>query len=224
VIGATGQQGTAVVDVLLDRGALVRAIVRDPQADSSKALGARGVSLVTGDQEDAAGMGEALRDVRGLFLMTTYDDTSGGTEGEIRRGRAVAEAAAKAGVPHVVYSSVGGAERESGVPHFESKRIVEKALAEVVSASFVRPTFFLENLARALGASEDPDFVLIQVGGNEILLDDSTRLAARAAASDVKVILDVTPGVPHVFPAFTGLLDEADEALDSAARFIRSHL
>jgi epsilon-lactone hydrolase len=66
--------------------------------------------------------------------------------------------------------------------------------------------------------------LLIQVGGNEILLDDSTRLAARAAASDVHVTLEVTPGVPHVFPAFAGLLDEADEALDSAARFIRTYL
>jgi uncharacterized protein YbjT (DUF2867 family) len=160
VIGATGQQGGAVVDALLDRGAPVRAIVRDPQSDSSKLLSARGVELVTGDQEDPAGMAEALRDVSGLFLMTTYDDTSGGTEGEIRRGRAMAEAAARAAVPHVVYSSVGGAERDSGVPHFESKRLVEKSLAKVVSASFVRPTFFLENLTRTLGPSEEPDFVL----------------------------------------------------------------
>jgi epsilon-lactone hydrolase len=66
--------------------------------------------------------------------------------------------------------------------------------------------------------------LLIQVGSNEILLDDSTRLAARAAADDVKVTLEVTPGVPHVFPAFAGLLDEADEALESGARFIRAHL
>jgi epsilon-lactone hydrolase len=66
--------------------------------------------------------------------------------------------------------------------------------------------------------------LLIQVGGNEILLDDSIRLAARAAADNVKVTLDVTPGVPHVFPAFAGLLAEADTALDSGARFIRSNL
>ncbi len=66
--------------------------------------------------------------------------------------------------------------------------------------------------------------LLIQVGGNEILLDDSTRLAARAAAGDVKVTLEVTPGVPHVFPAFAAVLDEAAEALDSGARFIRSYL
>lgn len=62
--------------------------------------------------------------------------------------------------------------------------------------------------------------VLIQVGANEILLDDSTRFAARARQAGVDVILDVTADVPHVFQAFAGVLDEADEALDRAAFFL----
>jgi acetyl esterase/lipase len=62
--------------------------------------------------------------------------------------------------------------------------------------------------------------LLIQVGTNEILLDDSTRLAARARAAGVDVILDVTADVPHVFQAFAGVLDEADEALERAALFL----
>jgi acetyl esterase/lipase len=66
--------------------------------------------------------------------------------------------------------------------------------------------------------------MLIQVGTNEILLDDSTRLAARARAVGVDVILDVTADVPHVFQAFAGLLDEADEALDRAALFLTQRI
>jgi monoterpene epsilon-lactone hydrolase len=66
--------------------------------------------------------------------------------------------------------------------------------------------------------------LLIQVGSHEILLDDGTRLAARAAAADVAVTLEVTPGVPHVFQAFAALLDEAGAALDSAGAFIRANL
>jgi len=62
--------------------------------------------------------------------------------------------------------------------------------------------------------------ILLQVGANEILLDDSTRLAARARDAGVDVILDVTADVPHVFQAFAGDLDEADEALDRAALFL----
>ncbi|MFF4124687.1 alpha/beta hydrolase [Microbispora rosea] len=62
--------------------------------------------------------------------------------------------------------------------------------------------------------------MLLQVGTNELLLDDSTRLAARARAAGVDVILDVTADVPHVFQSFAGVLDEADEALDRAAVFL----
>ncbi|MEW9699571.1 alpha/beta hydrolase [Paenibacillus sp. SI8] len=66
--------------------------------------------------------------------------------------------------------------------------------------------------------------LLLQVGTNELLLDDSTQLADRARAAGVDVILDVTADVPHVFQAFTGILDEADQALDRAAFFITQHL
>ncbi|MFJ8477485.1 alpha/beta hydrolase [Kitasatospora sp. NPDC094011] len=62
--------------------------------------------------------------------------------------------------------------------------------------------------------------MLIQVGANELLLDDSTRLAVRARSAGVDVTLDVTAHVPHVFQAFAGVLDEADEALDRAALFL----
>ena len=66
--------------------------------------------------------------------------------------------------------------------------------------------------------------LLIQVGSHEILLDDATRLAAAAAAADVAVRLEVTPGVPHVFQAFAAMLDEGDAALTSAGEFLREHL
>ena len=66
--------------------------------------------------------------------------------------------------------------------------------------------------------------LLIQAGSHEILLDDATRLAAKAAADNVAVILDITPEVPHVFQAFAGLLEEGHAALDRAAAFLRNHL
>jgi monoterpene epsilon-lactone hydrolase len=66
--------------------------------------------------------------------------------------------------------------------------------------------------------------LLIQVGSHEILLSDALRLAARAATSDVAVTLDVTPGVPHVFQGFAGLLDEAGAALDRASAFVKAQL
>lgn len=66
--------------------------------------------------------------------------------------------------------------------------------------------------------------MLLQVGTNEILLDDATRMAERARNAGVDVILDVTADVPHVFQSFAGVLDEADEALDRAALFLGQRL
>lgn len=66
--------------------------------------------------------------------------------------------------------------------------------------------------------------ILVQVGTNEMLLDDARRLALRASDAEVDVILDITANVPHVFQSFTGILDEADEALDRAALFLRQRL
>lgn len=158
VIGATGQQGGAVVDALLPAGRAVRALVRDLGSVKSRALADRGVTLVRADQEDPDSMVEALRGVAALFMMTTFAGPKG-TEGEVEHGRAIADAAVRAGVPRVVYSSVGGAERSTGVPHFDSKRRVEEHLMTVIAASFVRPTFFMENLTRLLGSGEG-DFVM----------------------------------------------------------------
>jgi acetyl esterase/lipase len=66
--------------------------------------------------------------------------------------------------------------------------------------------------------------MLVQVGTNEMLLDDATRIAERARAGDVDVVLDVVAGVPHVFQAFAGSLDEADDALERAALFVTQRL
>jgi acetyl esterase/lipase len=66
--------------------------------------------------------------------------------------------------------------------------------------------------------------LLIQAGSHEILLSDALRLAERLAMADVAVTLDVTPGVPHVFQAYAGLLDEAGTALDRAADFLNAQL
>ena len=66
--------------------------------------------------------------------------------------------------------------------------------------------------------------LIMQAGSHEVLLDDAVRLAQRAASADVEVALDVTPGVPHVFQAYSALLDEAVLALDRAGEFLSARL
>ena len=65
--------------------------------------------------------------------------------------------------------------------------------------------------------------LIIQAGTHEVLLDDAVRLARQAAAADVEVTLDITPGVPHVFQTFHAVLDEATAALDRAGQLLSAH-
>ena len=64
----------------------------------------------------------------------------------------------------------------------------------------------------------------IQAGSHEVLLDEAVRLAGQAATADVEVTLDITPGVPHVFQAYSPILDEAAAALDRAGQLLSAHL
>jgi acetyl esterase/lipase len=66
--------------------------------------------------------------------------------------------------------------------------------------------------------------LLIQVGANELLLDDAVRLAGRAGADGVDVTLEIGSGLPHVFQHHYGRLDEADAALARTAAFFTAHL
>ena len=66
--------------------------------------------------------------------------------------------------------------------------------------------------------------LLIQAGSHEVLLDDAVRLAGRAATADVEVTLEITPDVPHVFQAYSAMLDEAGAALDRAGQLLSAHL
>ena len=64
----------------------------------------------------------------------------------------------------------------------------------------------------------------IQVGGDETLLDDSTRLAASAARAGVEVRLDVFPEMQHVFQMCLGMIPEADDAIARIGQYLRAKL
>ncbi|MFJ7159146.1 NmrA/HSCARG family protein [Streptomyces sp. NPDC101118] len=142
VTGGTGRQGGAVARDLLRRGFPVRALVRDPQKAEARALEEAGAVLVRGDMEDAASLDAAMEGVHGVFSVQTFRGP-GGVEAEIRQGKAVADAAVRAGVKHYVYSSVGGADRDTRVPHFESKLVGEQYLATLdLPTTILRPAMF----------------------------------------------------------------------------------
>jgi uncharacterized protein YbjT (DUF2867 family) len=144
VTGATGKQGGHLVRELLARGHSIRALTRKPESPAAAALAERGVTIVSGDFEDQGSLERAARGVDTVFAMATPFEI--GEQAETREGINIVRAAAAAGVSHLVYSSVAGADRATGIPHFDSKFEVEKEVRRSgVPFTIVAPVFFMEN-------------------------------------------------------------------------------
>jgi uncharacterized protein YbjT (DUF2867 family) len=144
VAGATGQQGGAVARHLLAGGFAVRGITRDPEAEKARPLRDAGVDLVRADLTDRGAVDALFDGVTGVFSVATPFEA--GLDAEVAQGTTLGDAARAAGVGHYVYSSVGGADRGSKVPHFESKWAIENHLRDLgLPLTVVRPVYFFEN-------------------------------------------------------------------------------
>lgn len=147
VSGATGQQGGAVLRHLLDKGFKVRVLTRNPDQTAAQDLVESGIEVFKGDFTDRSSLDRALDGVYGAFSVQNAH--SAGIEGEIKQGKAFADAAHDTGVKHFVYTSVGGAERNTGIPHFDSKGEIEKHIRAIeLPATILRPVFFMNNWTR----------------------------------------------------------------------------
>lgn len=142
VTGATGRQGGAVARHLRSRGFTVRAFARDP-GKAREQLG-EGIDIVRGDLDDLDSIRRALDGAYGVFSV--QNPAQSGVEGEIRQGRAVADAAARSSVTHIVYASAIAADQHTGIPFLESKARVERHIHESgLMYTILRPVFFMEN-------------------------------------------------------------------------------
>ena len=142
VTGATGQQGGAVATALLTKGQKIRVMSRTPEKAS--ALAQAGAEVVKGNLTNPSDLQAALRGVHGVFAMSTPFEA--GMDQEVRQGIMMADAAKQAGIAHYVYTSVGSAHRNTGIPHFETKWKVEQHIRQIgMPASILRPVWFMEN-------------------------------------------------------------------------------
>lgn len=143
VTGATGKQGSAVLDHLRKSKLSLRVMTRDPEKPQARALVGHGADVVRGDFDDPASLSRCLDEVDSVFSV---QDMTTGKEAEVRQGINIAEAASKAGVSHFVYNSVASAHRNTGIPHFDSKfEIEERIRALGLPHTIFRPVFFMEN-------------------------------------------------------------------------------
>jgi len=149
VTGATGRQGGAVVEHLLRAGIPVRALCRNPSSAGARRLSDRGVAVVAGDLDRPASLAPALDGAGGVFSVQNYWDPAVGYAGEVRQGRALAQAARRAGVQLFVQSTMAEADEDvAALPeHFLSKRRVEAAVDEVgLPRTFIGTVFFMDNI------------------------------------------------------------------------------
>jgi len=143
VTGATGNQGAAVAASLFKNGFAVKALVRKPDPVKAQNLKDQQVELVRGDLNDPDSFRDHLRDMYGVFSVQTFKN---GIEREIKQGKDLADLAKEYGVKHFVYSSVSGADLNTGVPHFDSKHEIEKHIKQLdLPYTIIRPVSFFEN-------------------------------------------------------------------------------
>jgi uncharacterized protein YbjT (DUF2867 family) len=143
VAGATGRQGGAVVRHLLPKGWKLRALTRNPDSYAARKLAEQGVELAQGDLDDPGSLERVARGVYGIYSV--QDFWTVGAKREVQQGKSLADTAKKAGVEHFVYSSVGGAERNTGITHWETKWEIEKYIRGLkLPATVLRPASFME--------------------------------------------------------------------------------
>ncbi|MDQ6868748.1 MAG: NmrA/HSCARG family protein [Pseudomonadota bacterium] len=144
ITGATGRQGGGVIRHMHPKDWKLRALTRNADSCVARELARRGIEVVRGDLEDPASLEKAIGGVYGVYSV--QDFWSVGARREVQQGKNLADVAKKTGIAHFVYSSVGGAERNSGIRHWESKWEIEQYIRKLnLPATILRPAGFMEN-------------------------------------------------------------------------------
>src|SRR3954465_8414263 len=146
ITGVTGHQGGAVAQALQDKGFHLRGLTRKPESAQAAALARHGVDVVKGDLDDEETLRRALAGAWGVFGVQNAGEA--GVAREEEQGKRLAKLAREASVQHYVYTSVGSADKRTGVPHFDSKWRIEETVRALRFPSHVilRPVFFMDNL------------------------------------------------------------------------------
>ena len=178
VAGATGAQGGGLARAILeDRESefAVRALTRDVGSDKARALADHGAEVVRADLDDVESLVRALDGAYGAFFATNFWEHFS-PEREKQQARNLAEAAARSGVRHVIWSTLEDTRERVPlnddrmptlqgsykVPHFDAKGESDRYFRELgVPTTFLRTSFYWDNFAYfALGPKPGEDGVL----------------------------------------------------------------
>ena len=167
VTGATGNVGRHVAQGLIDEGVRVRIAARDPQRAQAIFPAAEVARFEFGDESTYPGTFDGAR---ALFLVRPPQITA------VKKQIVPAiEAARSAGVPHVVFLSLQGADQNPVAPH---RRIEDELKADGPAWTFLRPSFFMQNLSTThrLDIAEN-DEVFVPAGRGRTSFVDTRDIA-----------------------------------------------
>lgn len=158
VTGATGAQGGSVAAALLkDDKFRVRVLTRKPQSQKALVLQRAGAEIVKGDMADIESLAAAMKDVYGVFGVTSYWEHF---DKELQLGRNLIDAVNETGVQHLVMNSLPCYNKLSGgefaVPEYDTKaKLEEYARSLDIPATFVGMGFYYENFLNFFAPQKD---------------------------------------------------------------------
>ena len=160
IFGATGQQGSSVINYVLNDLELsqqykIRAITRDVDSEKAKQLKTK-VEVVQGDVLDRTTLESALSGVHTIFAMTTPSYGPDALEIEYNSGKAIADVAVEKGAEYIIFSTLPSIREMSGekytkVHPFDAKAKIEQYIRDLpIKSAFYSAGFFMENFPSAL--------------------------------------------------------------------------
>jgi uncharacterized protein YbjT (DUF2867 family) len=167
VVNATGQQGSSVIDTILNDATLskeysIRGTTRDPTQSKAQSLSAQGVEVIKADVDDPASLKAAFEGAHAIFgnTITIYDGHT--AEHERAHGRALVDAAVAAGVPHYIFSTLPNCGKISSgkfknTGHFDAKEEVEQYIRTLpIKSAFFSPGSFMSNFSASMKPHPSP--------------------------------------------------------------------
>jgi uncharacterized protein YbjT (DUF2867 family) len=188
VIGAAGNVGSKLADLLVSQGQPVRVLEHRRKLEE---LGRRGAEVVTGDLADAADLGVLFKDVTAaLVLLPDVVTEPEFTATRSRMSRTIVDALAASDVGHVVALSTVAAGRPGATGPAAGLRELEQRLSELRDRNVLvlRSPFYMENLLAGLpliqsqginGSAIDGDLELPMIATRDVAREAAERLARR---------------------------------------------
>ena len=235
VVGATGAQGGGLVRAILadrDGPFVARAITRKPDSEKAMALAALGAEIVTGDADDPPSLDRAFAGAHGAYCVTNFWEHFS-AERETAQATALARATRKAGVGHVVWSTLEDTRKsvplddkrlptlqgKYKVPHFDAKGEMDRVFAaEAGPTSYLLAAYYWENFIYfGMGPRKGPD------GGLVLALPlGGVKLPGIAAEDIGKCALGIFRRGPSAVGQRLGVAGEILSGQEMATKFGRA--